>query len=104
MNEVKLIDAIEQLEAKLKKGKKHFLYDCGICENLSVIGKRFYHFQIKELSQQWKNFSGDSTYPIGGMQEYNQHKEYETLWQGEQLKLRMDFIKFMKNKLKKQLL
>lgn len=101
MSEVKLIDAIEQLEAKIKKGKKHFLYDCGICENLSVIGKRFYHFQIKDLSQQWKNFSGDSTYPIGGMQEYNHHKEHETLWQGEQLKLRMDFIKFMKNKLKK---
>ena len=100
MSEMKLIDAIELLEAKMKKGKKHFLYDCGICENLSVIGKRFYHFQIKELSQQWKHFSGDLIYPIGGKEEYNLHKEHETLWQGNQLKLRMDFIKFMENKLK----
>ena len=100
MNEMKLIDAIEQLEVKIKKGKKHFLYDCGVCENLSVIGKKFYHFQIKELSQQWKHFSGDSVYPIGGIKEYNKHKLNETLWQGEQLKLRVDFIKFLKKKLK----
>lgn len=100
MSEMKLIEAIEQLEAKIKKGKKHFLYDCGICENVAVIGKRFYHFQIKEITLQWKHFSGDLTYPIGGEKEYNLHKEHETLWQGEQLKLRLDLIKFMKSKLK----
>ena len=97
---MKLIEAISIFEEKFKKGKKHYLYDCGICENLSVIGKKFYQQQIKELVVDWKHFSGDLVYPIGGKDDYNHHKSLETLWVGEQLKLRKDLIKFIKGKLK----
>lgn len=100
MADLKLIEAIEQFEIKFKKGKKHFIYDAGICENLSAIGKKFYHFEIKQIVQNWKHFSGDLTYPIGGMEEYNFHKENETLWVGDQLKLRLTLINYLKLKLK----
>lgn len=97
---MELLKAIVQLEEKIKKGKKHYIYDCGICENLSAIGNKFYHFQIKQLIKDWKHYSGEETYPVGGIDEYNHHKSNETLWQGEQLKLRLDLIKHLKSKLK----
>jgi len=96
---MKLIEAISIFEGKLSKGKKHFIFDCGLCENLSTIGKKFYQQNIKELVVDWKYFSGDPVYPIGGAEVYNYHKANETLWVGEQLKLRKDLLKFIKSKL-----
>ena len=96
MSNTTLYQALETLEAKIKKGKKHFNIDCGICENVSIIANKYFTFQIKELVKDWKHFSGDLVYPIGGIDDYNHHKMNETLWQGEQLKLRMDLIKFLK--------
>lgn len=96
---MELLKAIEILEANIKKGKKFYTQDCGICENVSIIGKKYFHCQIKEIVKDWKHFSGDLTYPIGGMVDYNHHKNNETLWKDEQLKLRLDLIKFIKRKL-----
>ena len=98
MKELKLIEAISIFEGKLSKGKKHFIFDCGLCENLSTIGKKFYQQNIKEVVVDWKYFSGDPVYPIGA-EVYNHHKANETLWVGEQLKLRKDLLKFIKSKL-----
>lgn len=91
-----LLEAIEQLEAKIKKGKKHFIYDAGICENLSHIMNKFVHFEIKQHAKTWKNFSGDETFPIGSESLYFHHKELETLWVGDQLKMRMSLLAHMK--------
>lgn len=96
---MKLIDALNELETKIKKGKKHYLFDCGICENVATIAKKYHTCEIKSLCESWKHFSGDLIYPIGNVEQYNHHKLNETLWIGEQLKLRLDLIKHMKGKL-----
>lgn len=96
---MELLKALETLEANLKKGKKFYLMDCGICENTAHIAKKYFHCQFKELVVEWKHFSGDLVYPIGGQDIYNFHKTNETLWKDEQLKLRLDLIKFLKRKL-----
>ncbi|ADG60106.1 hypothetical protein Acj9p206 [Acinetobacter phage Acj9] len=98
-----LLEALEILETNLKKGKKFYLVECGICENVSKISAKFHHFEIKQLAQNWKHYSGDPAYPIGkGQDEYLLHKTNETLWKDEQLKLRLNFIKFMKSELAKK--
>ena len=102
MSDMKLIEAILIFEDKLKKGKKHFIYDSGLCDNLATIGKKFYQQQIKDIVVNWKHFSGDLTYPIGGKDVYNHHKALETLWVGDQLKLRKDLIKFIKESFKEK--
>lgn len=94
-----LLQCLGILEDKIKKGKKHYLYDNGICQNVAEIGGKFYTCQIKELVADYKHFSGDLIYPIGGMLEYNKHKENETLWVGDQLKMRLGLIKHLKGKL-----
>lgn len=99
---MKLLEALEKLEVNIKKGKKYFTQDSGVCDNVSTIGNQFYHYQIKQVISDWKHFSGDLTYPIGGVELYNFHKTNESLWQGEQLKLRLDLIKFLKSKLKEK--
>jgi len=49
MSDMKLIEAVLIFEDKLKKGKKHFIYDSGLCDNLATIGKKFYQQQIKDI-------------------------------------------------------
>ncbi len=100
MSQIKLFEAIEILEAKIKKGKKHFIYDAGICENLSTIMNKFAHFEVKSYATSWKKFSGDLTFPIGNEKDYLHHKEFETLWVGDQLKARLSLLSYMKQQLK----
>ena len=95
---ITLLEALEVLEEKIKKGKKHFLNDCGICENIATITGKYYNYEMKQLYPTWKNWSGNDTYPISG---YIANKESETLWQGEQLKLRLALIKHMKKEITK---
>lgn len=99
---MKLIEALLKFEENVKKGKKFFDNESGICWNLSELGKTFYNFEIKQLALSWKHFSGDLTYPIGGEKVYQLHKENGTLWKDEQLKFRLDFIKHMIKELKKK--
>lgn len=96
---MELLEALEILEGKIKKGKKFYIQECGICENVAVISKKYFHQQIKDLVVNWKYYSGDAVYPIGGILVYNNHKSNETLWKDEQLKLRLDLIKFLKREL-----
>lgn len=101
MSKISLFEAIELLESKIKKGKKHFVYDAGICENLSTIMNKFVHFEVKTYAVTWKKFSGDPTFPISGEKDYLHHKEFESLWVGDQLRLRLALLSHMKVQLQR---
>lgn len=97
-----LSEALILLEANIKKGKKFYATDCGICENVAILSKQFHGCKIREIVVKWKHFSGDVTYPIGSMEEYNTHKTENSLWKDQQLKLRLDLIKFLIKELKNE--
>lgn len=97
-----LLEAIDILEQKVKKGKKHFDITCGICDNIASITRRYENCAIKRHAETWPQFSGDAVFPIGSEQVYLHHKEHETLWLDEQLKLRLSLLSHIKRSIKEE--
>lgn len=65
----------------------------GICYSLDFLIEEasdvFY-----SLIREWPQFSGNIMYPVSGSKTYREHSRKGTLWQGEQLDLRMSLINF----------
>lgn len=64
----------------------------GICGNLYGLD----YLDFLDLAKKWPKHSGERRCPIpGGIKAYEMHRERGTLWQGEQLQLRLELLDFV---------
>ena len=58
---------------------------------------------ITKFSETWEHYSGDDSYPVSGMREWNRcYDTDKTLWWvGEQLELRMSLLEHIKSEVLK---
>lgn len=57
----------------------------------------------KYLGRNWKYFSGDNVYPVGGEVEYHYYNNRQELWVGVQKQLRLDYAKHLSTEIGKVL-
>ena len=58
---------------------------------------------VTKFSNSWEHYSGDDSYPVSGLQEWNRcyYTDKTLWWAGEQLELRMSLLKHIKCKVLK---
>ena len=76
-------------DAKIGDIKKHIFGICSILSNIS--GSNGYLFVNSNCSD-WEYFSGDLHYPVSGKDIWIKHAYKNSLWEGEQLDLRLSLI------------
>ena len=93
-NKELLLNAIEDLLAG-DINENHAL-----CENICQKTDKFWlgYGVITKFSNSWEHYSGDDSYPVSGLQEWDRcYDTDKTLWwTGEQLELRMSLLKHIK--------
>ena len=89
-----LLNAIEDLLAG-DINQNHAL-----CENICQKTDKFWlgYDVVSKFSNSWEHYSGDDSYPVSGLQEWNRcYDTDKTLWwTGEQLELRMSLLEHIK--------
>ena len=65
----------------------------GICYSLYCLIDKIPSV-FESLVERWPQFSGDIAFPVSGAEVYMKNRRRGTLWQGEQLYLRMSLINF----------
>ena len=93
-NKELLLNAIEDLLAG-DINENHAL-----CENICQKTDKFWlgYDVITKFSNTWEHYSGDDSYPVSGLQEWNRcyYTDKTLWWTGEQLELRMSLLEHIK--------
>lgn len=74
------------ISGNMKKGH------CGTCLLLSLLTEYNAFRFVKENCREWEYFSGDYNYPVSGEEVFDYHTDNGSLWEGEQLELRLSLI------------
>ena len=85
------------LERAAKGELKEYEYVAGLC---NLIWDYCSNTFVAKNVTDWEHYSGDPTFPIGGIDTYNRNFIREALWKGEQLELRKSLAKHLLTKLK----
>jgi len=89
----KLMDTLE----RAAKGElKEYEHVAGLCNLIWDYCSN--NFVAKNVVD-WEHYSGNPTFPIGGIKIYNNNFIMNTLWEGEQLELRKSLAKHLLTKL-----
>ena len=93
ITKVKLIATLYRAAEGDLKGNEHV---AGLCNLIWDYCSE--DFVAKNVTD-WEHYSGDPTFPIGGIDIYNSNFIMNTLWEGEQLELRKSLAKHLLAKL-----
>jgi hypothetical protein len=97
--------SVPPLSERLEFSLKCFISSGPIRTNLGICANVNIQHQSQRAGRElipyfkfWPHFAGGNGYPLpGGREIYEHHRIRSTLWEGEQLNLRMDLMKFILN-------
>ena len=73
-------------------------YRFGLCSVLNQLSTSNGYLFVNTNCFDWKYFSGDVAYPVSGEEVWLVHADNGSLWEGEQLELRLSLIEHLLTK------